>query len=1617
MLERHLAVAALRQAARTAGATWRRARALAGSPGTPERAEAAKLIETAAWALKAAGAAAVPALLEAVAKAILDGRQTDLTAADTAIATELDRLERADYRPTLYLYGIATQYRAVHPRGAFFLPATPLAPERSDATLEGFATAARQYRYIYLRTLLALVRAKDPTASLKLLRDVLVKLENRRPPPAFALPIDAAIACFDAALANGARLDHDTKLLLSRIDCGIRSAAEAGRPADPLFVSRLLFAAAQAQPVTARITRLQTRYGLARFLDGVEPDVVQPARWDHVDEAWADCALAWEVFVRDGASPLEAAARLVDACGGHPALAEIAAVVRSLTEAVVSGRVARSIELDDHVFQVLARLQEVAGRRADAARVAALAEEESTLGRAILRQGGMGATARGVTEPPLALVMTEAAAEVGRAGAAAAGGDTATASAHLGAARAAACIAGLDDTAALLQDVGTALARGAVPGEALTALRQHCELIVGGGQAAAAIAEEVRGLLGRAPLDHPLEAGIDRPADPEIFAIFAEETRQLVADMRAAATAWEADAMASAQSVRRACHTLKGSARLAGLVHLGDAMWVAEDTFNDWLRVGELWPLDLRDLAVEIARTAEHCVERLARMGQVSVEDDALRKLAAALRARARPGCGERDEPRRQDALLPELGPTRRPDAPLEVTAAPGAESPPAADMGAHAVGGDAADAELLALFADEAPAMLGILRREAGEIGSGGMSLELIRAAHTLVGLGRTVGFHALARMARPIEQWASRHYDTARPVSEDELRILDGACQQIDETLALDPTAWAGDAAPAIADWLAVFDGGAGCEDAEDVARSVVQPASGGIGGSSSSEGAVWCGNEADAADRALPVSAPAAPCAPRPTIPRDAGDSAGGAPASPAASPATECLPTVGESETLAVDDLDGSIMPLFADEADEIFTRLDAALRGPLDGAALAEVHRLVHTLKGGARLAGAMQLGRFLHRLEDRTAAITAAGSASERLGPELRASLDQARVMLSECVAQVKRRGDSPREPERRLSDRRGDGGIFRIDGAQIESLGEAVAQIRMGREAMRTRLATLRNALGGLTEPAQRIEQLAAGVMAESELRIDAGTQIHNKGAFDALEMDRYSKLQEMTRRLQEAAADVSAVLGAALVAASGIAEGMARGQGADALLEGRVEAVSRTSPQILEARLAAIARNATAGMGKAVTLSIPPTRVNIERVVLEALAPALEHLVRNAVAHGIEPIEVRAAAGKLPAGQIEIRVTRDGDRARFVVSDDGAGVDLAALRRRFAARLPAGASEEAVLDLLFESGVTTAETVTEVAGRGVGLDVVRETVRRFNGDIAVSTAIGAGTRFTLTVPLSSSLLSGILLRAGAGAAYIVPAALVRRIAALPPEAHAGGAAAVTIDGKSLEVVRLADLLATPTPALAPARKLLVPKKGGLAIAASEVEFVERVLVRPCPPMVASRGLLGYSVLHDGTVAVVLDPVELTRPAVALTSTVPAEKPWVLIVDDSITVRKVTAKLLEREGYSTQSAENGLVALDHLRTGRLPVAVLMDIEMPVMDGFEATQSLKLNERTRNVPVIIISSRHVDKHIDYARQMGADHFLGKPYQEAQLLALLDGYRADAAGSATLRVAA
>ena len=585
-----------------------------------------------------------------------------------------------------------------------------------------------------------------------------------------------------------------------------------------------------------------------------------------------------------------------------------------------------------------------------------------------------------------------------------------------------------------------------------------------------------------------------------------------------------------------------------------------------------------------------------------------------------------------------------------------------------------------------------------------------------------------------------------------------------------------------------------------------------------------------------------------------------------------------------------------------------------------------------------------------------------------------------------------------------------------RIDAELLEELLNAAGEISIYHSRLSQQVNSIDFNLAELEQTVSRLrDQLR-------KLEIETETQILNRhqeertaNDFDPLELDRYSTIQQLSRALAESANDVASLKDLLQNLATEtesllVQQSRVTAELQDGLMRTRMVPFQRHVP-----RLSRLVRQIAGETGKRVELAVEGGSGELDRQVLEKMLPPFEHMLRNAIVHGIEPPEERQAAGKPPGGRITVRLHREGSEMVIDVADDGAGLNVEAIRRKATEQglltADSEASDEAVMELILKPGFSTADQLTQSAGRGVGMDVVANEVKKLGGALRITSMPGQGTNFTVRLPFTLAITQALIVRAGEEV-YALPLPTVEgvaRVARAELDALLNQPEPTFEYGEQTYRFQHLGMFVGGKPSELPEDDSAVPViliragEKSIALLTDEMLASREIVVKSVGPQLASiRGISGATILGDGRIVLILDMGSLARSTAPLVEIREAprqsadERPLVLVVDDSITVRRVTERFLQRQGMRVATAKDGIDAISAMQEHR-PDIILLDIEMPRMDGYEFANHVRNDERYADIPIIMITSRVSEKHRARAIEIGVNDYLGKPYQDSQLL--------------------
>ncbi|MGH8283411.1 MAG: Hpt domain-containing protein [Gammaproteobacteria bacterium] len=1107
--------------------------------------------------------------------------------------------------------------------------------------------------------------------------------------------------------------------------------------------------------------------------------------------------------------------------------------------------------------------------------------------------------------------------------------------------------------------------------------------------------------------------------DPEILEIFLEEAQEEIQSLREHFPRWRSNVTdhEALTTVRRSLHTLKGSGRMVGARLIGEFAWSFENMLN---RVIDqtIEPTDAMFNLMEQGISAlPELVEQLE-VGTAPRSDiQSLMDAAAAF---------GRGEPPPAPSVHTIATPVEPAKAEPQKRTHP---SPPVEEAFTAEAG---VDPHLHGIFTREAERHLKVLavflKQAQQHAGKRVPDEDLVRAMHTLHGSASMAGITGMAALTEPVQRFLMDMSARNESVPETALPVLGEVLVAARHMLsALNARAEILPADPALLEGLGAH----------------LQPAP---------------------EQEVTTIKRTAQPEAEKP-------------------------LRYVQLSE---LKDFDPDLAAIFFDEATELLDSTDTTLhlwpQKPNDRDLVMQLQRNLHTLKGGARMAGLTPMGDLSHELETvLTDVVDGRIAVSTELLALLNRSVDRLHRMLEQSygnkpivdagdlVADLRRLHgrtvDSELEPQsvedrfetvskpwsppsvaeappqatepdtagqsteenaaaeaalggaaERRTGSRIQHELIRVRADLLESALNYAGEVGIYRSRLEQQIHSINFNLGELEQTVVRLRGQLRQLEIETEAQIlyqfqqEGGAREHPE--FDPLELDRYSLLQQLSRALGESTGDLVSLQSLLLNQAREaetllLQQSRVTTQLQDGLMRTRMVPFSRHAQ-----RLRRIVRQTADESHKQVELQLLGAEGEMDRQVLERVLAPLEHMLRNAVVHGIETPEVRKRHHKPPVGSISITLSREGSEVVMHVTDDGGGLDLRAIRHKaeeLGLILPgAKPGEREIMSYILEPGFTTAEQVTQTAGRGVGMDVVANEIKQLGGSLRIDSVAGHGAKFVIRLPFTLAITQALLVTV-AEQPYAIPLPSIEGIARIPraelERLMASENAAYLYGGRPYVLQHLSVLLGIGAPQfadeLATVPLLLVrTADANIALITEGMQGSREVVVKSVGPQVSSiRGISGATILGDGSILLILDVTALTRgvaQAAEGAAVVEREAPlqdtrtYAMVVDDSITVRRVTQRLLERYGMRVLTAKDGVDALALLQEDR-PDVMLLDIEMPRMDGYELAQHMRNDERFKSIPIIMITSRTGEKHRNRAMEIGVNKYLGKPYQEAELL--------------------
>ncbi len=790
--------------------------------------------------------------------------------------------------------------------------------------------------------------------------------------------------------------------------------------------------------------------------------------------------------------------------------------------------------------------------------------------------------------------------------------------------------------------------------------------------------------------------------------------------------------------------------------------------------------------------------------------------------------------------------------------------------------------------------------------------------------------------------------------------------------------------------------------------------------------------------------------------------------------------EPLVVSGNVYTLDLDEDGLEVLEIYLKEADELLITLDEALNqwseDQADSAAIDTILRVLHTFKGGARLADLVVLGDLTHEIESYFEKINAGSLTVEKShvthilqGYDVIEALIKEvneknqmtmpedyfdklkKIIAGESIDDTKKSSKAskaktgkkakaketkkgkkkektadivPIQNRRKTDDQaKAPSTVIdsvRVNSNQLENLVNLAGETSIFRSRLEQQMSVLRYNLEEMSSTVERLKDQLRNLDIETEAQISyrreisGGTEYED---FDPLEMDRYTRQQELTRGLGESAVDLMN-LKETLDSLTSDSETLLLQQGrVNTEMQESLMKTRMTPFESLVPRLRRMVRQISTELGKTIELSIS-AEGEMDRSVLERMNAPLEHMLRNAMDHGIESPKDRKKAKKPETGKIAISLYREGSEVFIKIKDDGRGLDLDAIKKKAIQQGIIGKdtklSEHELQQLILEAGFSTAEKVTQISGRGVGMDVVNSEIKQLGGVIDIESVKGEGSTFTVRLPFTVSVNHALMVQIGEEV-YAIPLSNIEGIVRVSPfeleEYYSNPESKFAYAGIDYSMYYLGQMLSHTSqvnlegvtqslPVL-----LLHGADHPTALQVDDLLGSREIVVKSIGRQLSSvSGLSGATIQGDGRVVLILDMPALIRRVdsqqdeeTSFEELPKAQKiPTVMVVDDSITVRKVTTRLLERYDFQVITAKDGVDAVTIL-ADTLPDVMLLDIEMPRMDGFELATIIRHDKRLKQIPIIMITSRTGGKHRERAESIGVNRYMGKPYNEVDLL--------------------
>jgi len=595
---------------------------------------------------------------------------------------------------------------------------------------------------------------------------------------------------------------------------------------------------------------------------------------------------------------------------------------------------------------------------------------------------------------------------------------------------------------------------------------------------------------------------------------------------------------------------------------------------------------------------------------------------------------------------------------------------------------------------------------------------------------------------------------------------------------------------------------------------------------------------------------------------------------------------------------------------------------------------------------------------------------------------------------------------------------------MIRISADLVEKMIDLSGENAINRSRIEMDLGQFGNTLNEMELAIKRLADQLRRMEGELESQIIAKHGDNSRYAdFDPLEMDQYSSLNQLSKSLAESASDLvdfKTTLAEKIRDTEGLLLQQSRIQAEiqESLMRTRLVPFDRLLP-----RLQRIVRQTSSTLNRPAELVVQNTEGELDRNILERLVTPFEHMLRNAIDHGLEDTPVRHELQKPEVGKIVLNISRQGTDVLVSFSDDGKGIDETKIKEKALSlgliKADQPIDKQEILQFIFHPGFSTAKEVTQISGRGVGLDVVQSEIKALGGHISIDSELGKGTTFTIRVPTTVAVSDALMVKSG-DQQFAISLAQIDRIVRIAPSTleqyFNSKDDFFKIDNTSYKLRYLSEFVSNqPLPRLSNVAHslpvLLIKGNSGQTIALLVDQLIgsrAQIVVKPIGQQFSSVGVIaGATILGDGQVCLILDGQNIARQIQNTQrlkhvsdqrehSRYNNARRLIMIVDDSVTVRKVTSRLLERQGFDVVTAKDGIDAMEQLENVK-PDLMLLDIEMPRMDGFEVTNLVRHHDVHQNLPIIMITSRTGEKHRERAFSLGVTHYMGKPFQEAELL--------------------